>query len=324
MLLTAHSLLLVSFILGTHHDGADASGFSIEAEHQTGLSKLCIEDYPDGLALVLEPEKEREVLMIFKADSLWLFPTASLEKIIESSQNETNISKSNQINCAAHFEGYPSSPTFVLSPYGLDKNDSFYQNILIFKDSILLRYSIDSIDADSNQLKTSLIGKHTTATWYMDFRVNDQTKMFLFRQSRILIAINDNRVQIAGIFTVLFRAFVLNEHNLDNPVELTIREVDARFREVRYYYELESKKLLTFKSSSNSLCIDASCLNFRQFSTCDAQVGAFLDSFAYYLWQDTDFTIRLTLVGLSSIMVINFALAISFIYNQIRRVSDLS
>lgn len=287
-----------------------------------GLALLCLKTEPDGVALlhdtITKTSDDDEVLIIFKVDSFWI------QKASEMFEIGQLISKDNRMKCSDYWPSYPKQVDNVASFYGLDKDNYLYNNVLVFSKQLLLRYQVEFIPPAISNLSTSersirvtLASTHTTAYWREFSSARDYYFLHIIRSSNVMIALSKR-----GTY-----AYWLNRANLDNPVGYETsfypKKIPVNLYSIKSYYLLKSNQYITF-SSSGELCLEEKCKMLHYKVNCDPQLVAFSVSPSIWLWRDTDFTIRLAMVTLSSIMVVNFVLAMCFIFNQLKHIMDLT
>jgi len=293
------------------------------------ITKLCLESMPDGVALAVAGTQQ-PVLIIFKGSHFWIVSIDELVRGIRSSNRERLLGPSNQQESSEFWPKFLDSPSYAVS-FTVTRGYSFFNNVLIFKGQTLHRYRIDQLEQVGNsswRISVSFVSSHTTEHWSYMPNVNDVQIMTLLWGTRILfvegttdwsqIGINPNPI------------YKLNDANLDNPVENIAYNAppypntgNLRSTGLRFFYQLTVNDSIYF-TQSGELCFTRSCKKFRRLLECTLQVEAFTGSFAFWLWHDTDLTIRLIIITLSSVMMVNFTLALSFIYNQVKRIAELT
>lgn len=296
----------------------------------SGIMKICLSSEPDGTALVEDTFTRDEVLIVFKVDHFWLIDTnqlyAYLNSYDDSAPGTALVSEKTQIQTSGIWPKFPISPHSAVSFSGHDIKSSFYNQVLVFKDSDLFRYRVKTFNYAKRNLEIDLIGVHSTARWPALPKMRDVQYLSIPRDTRILVA--PRIFVIPSIFLRAFTVFVLNPHNLDYPIEYEIHEFGlpgGPIDEVhlKFHHMLSNGKTIVF-STTGDICFDKICRRFSKIIPCGPVLEAFADSFAYWLWQNSDFTIRLLIIGLSSIMIVNLILSIFFIINQVNRIKDLT
>lgn len=291
----------------------------------TGLMQLCLGTLPDGTAILTDTLGQREVLALFKYDKFWLRPVDDVVEFIRDKSNLPWIELGDQMDSATIWPNFPTSPDYIVSFGGLDRNNSFYNNVLVFKNFNLYRYRVDELDIhDATKISATLIGKYTTDYWSYFPLINDVIFIRHLRGSRVLFVLTRQ------IWYDSMRLYVLNDHNLNNPIDYNVRQyeipsIDKEKHNIRQIHDIASpsRGVLTFLSTGK-LCLNSTCKSFSTALSCPRQTTVFTKGFAYWIWQDTNFTIRLLIVALISIMVINITLASAFVFNQVKRVADLT
>lgn len=294
----------------------------------SGIMKICISSEPDGTALVEDTSTKDEILIVFKVDHFWLIDTNKLYSDFNSDRKPSTalISSKNQIQTSKIWPQFPISPQSAVSFSGHDKESKFYNQVLVFKDYDLFRYQVKELNAKRGNLSIKLIGIHRTDHWSAFPNMKDVQYLSIPRDTRILVA-----PRIFGIPSVFHRdssAYMLNPANLDNPVEHKVYSfgLPGGFNDessLKFHHMLSDGKTIVFLTTGN-LCIEKICKQFRKIIECEPALDAFADSFSYWLWRNSDFTIRLLMICLSSIMAVNLILSIFFTINQLKRIKDLT
>lgn len=294
-------------------------------EDVSGFVKLCVDSEPDGVAY-FKSNDGFEYLIIFKVDSFWII---EVDKVVRPTLNHTEAKNyeplfrgQNQLSSTKFWPNYLRSPNYVLSFIDLDPNDAFHNNILIFKERKLHRYRVDDIvkDNESWKLNITLLSTHVTDFWVSFPSFNDIRLMTIITGSKVLY------VQRLS-FILSPNIYILNVANLDNPIEYpnaraTLPNLNLRATKISSYININDKTI-SF-SSEGQVCVTDKCITLRDFMTCDPRVDAFTSSLAYFLWRETELSIRLIIVGLCTIMIINLVIALAFVVHQIERIADLT
>lgn len=308
------------------------------------MVKFCLESEPDGVALIradVNKTNSDEILILFKVDKFWALPASELIKRFDNNQPQKPsgqtkrqdwlddpvqrplLTERNQFKSESHWNKFLVMPQYAISFTGLESNDNFTNNVLIFKDQTMHRYKVRQMVLGINNQKSDiiveLIGVYKSNVWQGLPRLADLQHMIIPRASKILIAKHSRLGQI--------QLYILNSENFDSPVEQTlISRVYQPFlknAKMRFVYELENHRSLVFLSDGD-ICLDEKCLPLKDLLECSGEIDSFRQSFSYWLWRDTDLTMRLIIVALSTVLVINIILGLAFIIHQTDRVSDLT
>lgn len=295
-----------------------------------GLFRLCLENQPDGIVLVresLDSENSTELLIYFKVNAFWLVPVDKLRTLITgNATNEPYFTTTNQFDATQHFKSYPGQPDYAASFSGLPKGDEFANNIFIFRNQLVHRYRIIQASVDG-RISTEQLGSHSFKRWYMFPFISDLEYIINVRNSRMLISTSKYRKAYKALGT----AYVFEESNIANPVSYTANVLDvqidtdkASYDNLHYYYILADETTIVTGWRSGDLCINKNCIALNSAARCDAQINRFKDSVFYWLWRHSAFTIRLLMITFSSMLMINFVVASSFIYHQIIIMIDMT
>lgn len=290
----------------------------------SGIMSICLYTEPDGTALIEDTSTREEILVVFKVDHFWLITTKQLNDFIKF--DSKFISSLNQSQASPVWPKFPISPKLAVSFSGLDRESVFYNQVFVFKDSNLFRYQVKILDTYQGKLDVLLVSTHTTSHWSGFPNINDVLLISIPRKTRILVA--QRKVDPTNFAFKVHRAYILNEANLDNPVEHEVYHFGLPgrsndYKNLKFHHMLSNNQTIAFLTTGD-LCIDKVCKSLHQAIVCDPQVIAFANSFAYWLWRNTDFSVRLIIVCLSSIMIVNLTMSIFFIINQIKRIVDLT
>lgn len=285
------------------------------------VGRLCLDPEPDGSAIFLSKNK-KEFLLIFKSNLFYMIYIPKLTDALRLAADKPTpklINSKSQLNVTELFPGIPSgSPYKMVSFPTNESSNPFYNNILAFFQNQVLRYEIK---ASQNTTQFILHGKHSTAHWWMFPSFSDIKLMTIARDAGLLIVTSHSRGRS--------HSYSIVPENLDNPVERPVDVLNlpiARqlsLNKIRYAHQLESRETLVIMEDGD-ICVGAHCKSIKSLTDCDPQVSLFANSFAYALWHNTNLTLRLIMITLSSVMIVNFVLAMSFIYNQIMNIYDLT
>lgn len=302
--------------------------------------RLCLDSEPDGTAILTDTKDNKEVLAIFKADTFWLKSTDEVVKFAKSPKGYRLFFGQDQTKIDRIWPEFPCSINYAISFTGMKRDHKFHNNVLVFKDKTLYRYKVEKLEHIKSaaavfryQMMVKLIGSHLINHWAHMPNLNDIQHMLIPRGTRILIANAAFQPTISREVPV----YSLNQANLGNPVAHPAPITGLQFPTlkssfipfIRFYYLLQAdltsrtEQALIFLRTGE-LCINDDCNQLRGAMLCEPQIESFTSSFGYWLWSDTDLTLRLIMVCLSSIMVINFIFAVAFIYNQLKRIVDLT
>lgn len=290
----------------------------------TGIMSICLYTEPDGTALIEDTSTREEILVVFKVDHFWLITTKQLNDFAKN--GDKFISPRNLLQASLYWPRFPISPKLAVSFSGLDRESVFYNQVLVFKDSNLFRYQVKNLDIYQRRLDVSLVNTHTTSYWSNFPHINDILFMSILRKSRLLVA--QGQIEATNYFFNLHYAYILNQANLDNPIEHQVYYFGLPgafydYKNLRFHHMLSNYQTIAFLTTGE-FCIDKVCKRFHEAIACDPRDIAFAASFPYWLWQNTDFTVRLLMISLSSVMIVNLTLSIFFIINQVKRIVDLT
>lgn len=307
-----------------------------------GILQLCMDNQPEGMAVLSQGERGNssgDVLAIFKAHQVWLL---RLDTFIESilkhqdSLREPMITTSNGLDARQIFQNYPTGTKLVVAFSGLDSTHPMYENLLIFKDNQLFRHKIDKVSLTDSSFKNgnmfaTLLGQHKTDHWHSwPTSFWDIQAIYTLRATRLLTV----RTRVSST-TVTKTIYALNAKSFDFPVDHQLRPLESSGDSGAQLYEgkmllhnrvmLAGKELnLSYLRDSGKVCVDEKCVNFREFILCDSAVDIYTQGFAYWLHHDTDMSLRLLIVALISVMLVNSAMSIMFMWNQLNKVFSLA
>lgn len=295
-----------------------------------GLSRLCLDNGPDGMVLLRDSDDAQDVVLFFKTKSYFPSNLKQLEGFLLKQGKIDVLSNLNEYDLT-EWNQFPVSPKYVVSPTGLNKNDTFYNNVFAFKDLTLYRYRITKLTlAQANQsivfdIKHELVGTYTIEYWHHFVSLDEVDSIFMPRETKIMA------VRVGQPIGAITMAYLLVDSNIENPIETTLTSEPTKhlntieaLMKVKYLYELNDQDDVFYLTKDGMLCLNEKCKQLRSAVECPAAIQTFTEGSLFWIWTKTDLTIRLLAVGLSSIMVVDFILALAFIYNQVKRVMDLT
>lgn len=299
----------------------------LQNQNIPGLVKLCIDSQPDGATIV--SSDHGEVMMVFKVKHFWVFDVEYfISNIMNLSSPEDHriFSDQNQMLASSVWPDFMISPNYVLSFLDLNPKDTFYNNVLMFRENSLKRYRLDQLSKsgpDKWTIRTTLISSHITDYWYsFPQAVSDIMILTIPRNTTNVYVERNHFLKTSPAL------YSLNDENIDDPVHFgtsggAIIPYLNKARSTLISYNSFKDKIIYF-TSGGDVCIMDDCVALRLSIICDPHINAFIESSAYRLWGQTGLNIRLIIVAICSVMTINFFLAISFVAHQIQRIADLS
>lgn len=327
-----HSFWLGLIFIALHIDAEAAAAAAESAGNSSGqlltwfqnsridpIIGLCLVAAPDGIALLPDSQSNKELLLVFKSSAFWIVPAEFIVELADNGRiNKFNISEDNQLESKKFWDSFPDTVDYVTSFTGLDSKDPFHNNVLVLSQTLLLRYKVQQLSASSNNISVSLISSHQTEYWFRLPAVADINYMVILRQTRIL-AVSINKFWGPSEF-----GYILNPENLDNPVQREFQNFKLEHdKKLRFQYRLADKSTISMLTSGN-ICHNNKCKRFMSAINCKPQIEGFVNGFASWIYRDSIISLRLAMISLSSIMLVNFAFALSFIYNQLKRIYDLT
>ena len=303
------------------------------------LVQICKDGRPDGTAILESYPGGPEVLAIFKQNSIWLVkPTTFMQYISTDRKAEPPlIDINNSLDARGIFYEYPSvGYKRIVSFYGLKPNHSFYNNILIFHAQQLLRYRVYKINVleetgdgriTKAELSVTLSGKHRTDFWQNGpSELENLPFLYTVRGTRLLAF-----GEMPNSHQMFKNLYVLNAYNLEHPVILPCGEISPHDRKkfaqyFMFYLSVPDQGSngslgLSFMRRDDGVCLGSKCVSFREvFLKCRGEVVKYSSSFAYWLYHDTEMTMRLLVYALHAMMACNLAMAIIFVSGQISKI----
>lgn len=288
-----------------------------QGSKKEGLVWLCLDSTPDGAAL-LETSSYDEILLLFKVDTYWTIRLEYVKDFVKGGTGPLLVS-SNSSSALATWPNFPTSLQNAMSFTGLKRSDAFYNNVFVFRASSLYRYSVDEIENDEIK-KVSLLGIYDTSYWYDD------------PSNALLIAPRGSKLLSVTRYASLYpfvsdwgSAFVISETNLETPIKYIITRPAFLWnfdQSVRYVLDIGGKEPLIIQTDGQ-ICIEPTCRSFLTPGIC-AFIDGFKSSFGFWLWYNTTFTFRLLMTALLGVMFINFAIALSFLWNQVKMIASMT
>lgn len=314
---------------------AKANLRGLAKETTGGLARLCSDNGPDGFAVLSDTEDNENVFIFFKARSFWPTSLEAITRIFTEQKSKIDVLSSLNEFDLSQWDRYPSSPQFVVSTTALEKSDPFYNNVFVFDGFTLYRYRVTRLSFSLTNLR-SIIFDITTElvkiydirfwnNWNLKWRPIEFTSMYMPRGSTIMIL---KRIRPDGRFTST--AYFLVEDNMEKPVELHHQELYSEVMKIfdwggiKYHYELNDKGDIVHLSRHGSICYNRQCKPIRSIVECPTPLNEFTSGILLWIWSTTDLSIVWLGVGLSVIMVLDFLLAIAFLYNQVKHIMHLT
>lgn len=314
------ALLLIAFATCASQLEPEVEASKAKDTQLPRVTRLCMNADPNGIAVVQDDNKN-EILLLFVEENFHVIPVDRFNNLANFTGEANKLMTfATQLATKEYWSNF--SAQYVVSFSGQDNTSSFYNNILAFNGQQVLRYRITSVKlsgASVVKLKIEFVNQHSTLHWHGFPSFNDISYMYLTRGSSVLMVYNKVKMY--------YSTYILTEGDLGNPVERSVHKthnpVPKRFSMIRHMQRFSNSKYITVLDDGD-ICIDSSCINIRRLTDCEPQILEFSNSFIYSLQHNTNLTLRLAMITLSSIMVVNFVLALSFIYNQIMRIYELT
>lgn len=305
---------------------------TLVSESSSAAGRLCLENGPDGLAILRDTESDDEIVIFFKMKSLWPTSLKSMLASISDGTKTNMLSSANEYDIS-ELKNFPASPHYVVSPTGLDKNHTFFNSLFVFKNFALYRfritkltYSMGSEGGHIFDMKSEYIDTYNIHYWFNIAPMEEILTIFMPRATRILgihRAETTDYSSISGYFLV--------DASFERPLETLMTQMSWKYirslrdNNVKFFYELNEDEDILYQTSDGYICYNKNCKSIRSaIVECPRVMLEFTQDWLFWIWTKTDLSIRLVAIGLSSIMIIDFILALAFVYNQVKRVMDLT
>lgn len=287
-----------------------------ELGNRSRVTRLCMNADPNGIALIRD-ENGTEVLILFVQEHFYMVPANKLDYLSNYTAKANKlISFDNQYSTDKYWPNLPND--YIVSFSGQGNSSDFNNNILAFEEERVARYRVKLVNLP-NPPVVELVIESSTRYWYKYPSLSDIRFMYIARGSSVLMVFQKIKSSIAS--------YVITSGDMSNPVERSVikvyNPVPTKFKMIKHMVRLSNDKYLTILDDGD-ICIEGDCKNIRQLTDCEPQILEFTKSLIYTLQQSTNLTVRLAIITLSSIMVVNFVLALSFIYNQVIRIYELT
>lgn len=312
----------------------------------SGNYQMCMGKDPDGTVVFESTPGAKELLLLFKADQVWIESLDRFRGLLTDPKNNSRtmlFTATNGLNAKEIFPQFPPGRKKVVAFSGLNSSHPFYNNILVFYYNGLRRYRLHNITLgqermiltsngtsgqNSQVLNSTVMGvtlesSHQLLYWpTLEIDLSNVMGLHIPRRTRLLAM----RHKVDPIHYSV-GLYLLNRFSLNKPINI-VGYIQTTFNQPYstdgiFQHELADGTRFGF-INGGLVCVASKCVKLDRFVSCDDVIVDFREGFSYWLHHKTEMTFRLVSIGLIATMIMSSTVAISFTYSQVNKILMLT